>query len=160
GIIALVGRGFNSLNDTRTPAKMALWVFLVNIVLSPVLGWLFKAPGLAAANLVAAVFQYVVLWKILRGKNSAFCAESFWKPLVQCLAAAVVMGGCVHVAWRFCDLWHPVDGAANLAVDALKLAAVIGIGTAVYFFILWILRYPELSFLLAKRRKDSGTPVS
>jgi putative peptidoglycan lipid II flippase len=147
GVISLLGRGFNAMRETRIQAWVALWVFLLNLVLSPVLAWLFKAPGLAAANLLATLFQCVTLWVILRRKDATFSQESLLKPLLQCLAASAVMGVCAWGGWALCSSNPALLARFGVPGEIVLLLLTIAFSAAAYFLILGKgMRFPEVDF--------------
>lgn len=174
GAISLIGRALNSVKDTRTQAKIAGWVFLLNLTLSPLLGWWLKASGLALANLAAAVLQCVVLLCVLRRRDPAFSQEKLLRPLGQCLLAALLMGGLAAGLWWIGARWLALPGwvesllipseaaperaaaTRGLAGGVLGLLAVIPAVAAFYFFLLGRLGYPESDFLVRRLRAKFG----
>jgi putative peptidoglycan lipid II flippase len=158
GAIALMGRALNAIKETQVQAKLAGWVFLLNIVLSPLLAWFYQAPGLAVANLVAAVFQCARLYSLLKKNGVEFVQEPLLKPLVQCLGVSLLMGVFAWGAWRFCGtpaaVWLAEHGTGKFG-EGLVLGGIIVFAALLCFALLALLRYPEYAFLREKilRRK-------
>ncbi|MDR2982290.1 MAG: murein biosynthesis integral membrane protein MurJ [Puniceicoccales bacterium] len=169
GVISLAGRGLNAVKDTRTQSRVALWVFLLNLVLSPLFAWWWKAPGLAAANLVSAILQCVLLLRTLKRRDAAFFQESLFKPLMQCIGAAVGMGIFTAGGWYLCQHWLTVPpGWLHNFLEAipwqvlhsahfhqiiggiLALVIIISGSVVLYFFLLGRMHYPEYDFLMKK----------
>ena len=152
GVLLMIGRGFNALKDTRTQARVALWMFLLNLILSPVFAWLWGATGLALANSAGAVFQCAVLWRILLKKDAIFARESLLKPLLQCTCASGVMGGVVWGLWQACAPWT-TGGDYGLIALAVALLGVIALAALLYFALLGLMRYPEYRFLAGMMKR-------
>ncbi len=179
GAVALIGRGFSSVKDTRTQSRVAWQVFLLNCALAPLFGRWFGAPGLALANLVGAIFQCVVLAGILFKKEPAFAAESLRKPLRQCIVASLSMGAFAYAGWFVLKNYVVQTGLFSRVFEtaralgfneeniddfipgAVGLSLLIPASVALYFFFLGKMRYPEYDFLIGKllgklRRKKAG----
>jgi putative peptidoglycan lipid II flippase len=149
GVITLMSRALNVAGEMKSQARLAGWVFLVNIALSPVLALTFKAPGLAVANLVAAVFQCAMLWRLLRRRGAEFAAQPLRRPLAQCLAAAVVTGVFAAGAWWLAaPLEARLEAALGAKIGALAvLLPVIAVAAALCFVALGAAGFPELSLV-------------
>jgi putative peptidoglycan lipid II flippase len=152
GVLALVGRGLNALGDVRSQARVAVWVFGVNLVLSPVLAWCWGAPGLAVANWVSVVFQCAVLWRVLARREGVGGGGALGGALARCVVASGLMGVFAHGAWGV------VEGRVGGVVEAVALAGVVVASAGVYFLILGRgFRYPEVDevagWLLRRRRR-------
>ena len=150
GIVGLSSRALSALRDTKTQMKFAIRDLCLNALLAPLLGYHFKAPGLAAANLVAVIYQAYTLLRVVRRNDEHLAAENIVKPIFQTMLAALLMGLLAHAGWRL--VAHTVPGG--------KLAALVGVVTiipvsaAFYFVLLRLLNYPEADEILgAVKRK-------
>lgn len=143
-VIGLFGRALSALSETHYQMRLAWRVLALNAVCAPLFGLWLGAPGLALANLVAAVYQALSLLRELRRRDAYLREISVRTPLLQCLFAAVVMGLAVYAGWRGLDLLF--GGARRGAV--LALAVTIPFGTLVYFALLRNMAYPEVGELL------------
>jgi putative peptidoglycan lipid II flippase len=152
GVITLMGRALYAIKETKAQAKIAGWVFLLNIILSPLLAWYFKATGLATANLASAVLQYVLLRRILRKRGVEFSAEPFLKPLIQCLAASFVMGVFAWGAWQLASptvAWLGNHGTGKFGELAVLFAVIVP-AALLCLGLLAAMRYPEYALLREK----------
>ena len=155
-VSGLVGRAFSSLKDTQTQMRVGMVTFVLNLILSPLLGWHFKACGLAAANLLAAVFQCLVLLVILRRRERVFFEESLLGPIAKVLAASGAMAAATWGAWRLA-----VDFCNGFSWGLLAaFFIVVPVAVGFYFLLLKLLRFPECDELIGiflnkflKRRK-------
>lgn len=149
-VSGLVGRALNSLKDTKTQTKTAGLAFGLNCVLAPSLGWFFGAVGLAAANLISAAVQCVVLYVVLRRRERAFSAESVSGAFFKTLGAAALMGAFTLGAW-YCVFEKLFDGGNLFGANTGILAAllvVVPVAVGVYFAFLKLFRYPECDEIL------------
>lgn len=143
-VSGIVGRAFSSLKDTQTQMHVGIAAFVLNLVLSPVLGWHFKACGLAAANLIAAAFQCIVLLFVLRRRERVFFAEAVWGPLAKVLIASAAMAGMTWLLWQFAV--RACDGFGWGLLLAFFIVVPLAVGF--YFVLLKLLRFPECDELI------------
>ncbi len=143
-VSGIVGRAFAALKDTRTQMRVGVATFALNLVLAPVLGWHFKACGLAAANLAAAAFQCAALLFVLRRRERVFFADPVAAPLAKVVLASLVMAVATAAAW---------EGATRLCAGFAwgllgAFFIVVPAAVALYFLCLKLLRFPECDELL------------
>lgn len=150
GVVGLCSRTLSAMKDTKTQMKFAIRDLCLNALLAPILGYYFKAPGLAAANLAAVIYQAYTLFRVVRRRDPHIAEERVVKPLLQTVVAALAMGLFSAVAWRFVE--HFLEGTRRGA--AIGLAVIIPLSVALYFGMLKLMRYPEADEILgAVRRK-------
>ncbi len=98
GIAQLHARALYALNDFRTPARVAVWLLLLNLVLNLVFVLVFDlgVPGLAFATTLCALIN---AWA-LRQRFLDHCPERTAprERLLPVLLATVIMGGLVYAA--------------------------------------------------------------
>lgn len=143
-IATFATRGFHSMKDTRTPVRVAVLVFAVNIVLSVALMLLMGVMGLALANLASAVVHAVCISVLLGRKEEALRVSAVNMAAPTIIAAAAVMA-------LFCLLIElPV--VAFLDDGKLGAAVLVFIGVplamGVYGGVLKVLHFPELGELV------------
>lgn len=144
-ISGIVGRAFSSLKDTQTQMRVGVATFVLNLILSPILGWHFKACGLAAANLIAAAFQCFVLLVILRRRERVFFSEPVLGALFKVLAASALMAGATWGAWKLAVRVCGDFSWGLLASFFIVVPAAVGF----YFLLLKLLRFPECDELIS-----------
>jgi putative peptidoglycan lipid II flippase len=154
GIWALAGLRvvrtvFYSLQDTKTPLKIALLSVFINIVFCFVLVGPLKHGGLALANTIAAAVNFVLLFLFLRTKLGRVDGRNIMRSFLKVSFASSIMGLC---GWYLIksDLW--IGGGKTLE-KALILTGVIALCTALYFLLMWLMKSEELSYLLKLRKK-------
>lgn len=144
---ALVSRALNVAGRTDATLVAAVHALAVNAALSLAfsrldLPGLRGADGLAAANLVAAAWQFAVLKLRLRRAAPEFLSEPLLKPFIQVLFGSVILGAVAFQsnAWLQLHLWGLLPAKALLF--ATMLAALV-LGGAIYAWILDQFGYPE-----------------
>ncbi|MEN8662811.1 MAG: murein biosynthesis integral membrane protein MurJ [Lentimonas sp.] len=136
-------RGLHAGKDMKTPVRVAGACLLLNAISGVVLMQFFGASGLAAANVIAALVQAVLLWSAL-SKNRDEIAFKWLRPaLLKIVAAGALMGlGCA-VGLLLVDSFQLVD----------KLHALVAVGVLVpggvvlYFGLLYLFKFEEFDRL-------------
>ncbi|MGK7295878.1 MAG: murein biosynthesis integral membrane protein MurJ [Candidatus Wenzhouxiangella sp. M2_3B_020] len=146
--VKILAPAFFSRQDTRTPVRVAVIALVANMALNVlfvvaltawltndaftdgILAALSASPGthagLALASSAAAWLNAGLLWHYLRGEHLA--PRTGLRVVAAGLVAAFVMSVAVHAANPATTEWL----AASLAERAGRLAALVGLGTAVY----------------------------
>jgi putative peptidoglycan lipid II flippase len=154
GIWAVVGTRvvtstFYSMEDTRTPVKVAALALLVNIALSLLLMGPMLHAGLALAHALAATLNFIVLFSLLRRTLGRLDTRRILGSLVRTASASflMVLPGAALLRG---ELWST---PGNSPLKAGYLAGTIAICAALYFFIAWAMRSEELGFVLNSIRQ-------
>jgi len=159
GIWSMVGvrvvvAAFYSMQDTRTPVKVALLSLATNILLSLLLMGPLKHGGLALANSVSSGVNFSLLFYLLRKRIvSVECGKvlaSFSKTLI----ASIIMG---LTAWSILHgpLWR---GSTEVFKKSIYLGGTILLCAGLYFFVALILRSEELGTLFNTVFRRSRRP--
>jgi putative peptidoglycan lipid II flippase len=94
--VRIVVPAFYSLQDTRTPVKIAFAALVVNALLGAILMQPLQHGGLALATSLAAAINFVLLVLFLRKKMGPIGFGKIFRSLLKSLGASLVMGA---VAW-------------------------------------------------------------
>lgn len=146
GLAQLYARAFYALGNTRTPARIAAVLLLVNTVLNLVLvlGWGFGTEGLAAATSLGAALNALLLASCLRRHVPPAAARV--GPWLRCTIASAVMIAAILLV-------RPTVDGGRTAVLLWRVAVPIAVGAVAYTAVQWLLRSPEFG-VLARRRRD------
>jgi putative peptidoglycan lipid II flippase len=99
GISSLLIRGFHSLKDTKTPARIGIVVFITNLTCSLIFLKLFEPVGisvgarLALANVLATITQTVCLSTLLKKKLKGWSISAEFKNYMT------IFHGCLWIAF-------------------------------------------------------------
>ena len=149
GIWAIVGvrvmtASFYSMQDTKTPVKIAAFALTMNVILSVILMNPLKHSGLALANSLASSLNFALLFFFLRRKlhrvNTSKILRSFAKTV---LASSVmgILGGMLLQG----EIWH-IDG--NTLNKTLYLSGTIVFCIGIYFILSLILKNEEALYIM------------
>lgn len=155
GIWAVVGvrvvtATFYSLQDTKTPVKVAVIAMVTNIVMSVVLMGPLKHSGLAFANALASGLNFLLLFHFLRKRLGRIDARrivlSFFKisaaSLVMALSGSYITHG---------DIWR---SSGRLFEKAGYLSGAITVCALTYLALCFLLKSDEMNYIyeLIKKR--------
>lgn len=155
GIWAIVGTRivaatFYSLQDTKTPVKVAVAAMITNIIISLALMGPLRHSGLALANAIASCVNFIALFLLLRKRLGRIDAKKILNSFVKTCIASAVMG---FFGWFILhgDIWK-VHGKA--LEKTVYLSGTIVLCLFVYTLICFLLRSDEMvyAFTAVKNR--------
>jgi putative peptidoglycan lipid II flippase len=147
--VRIIVPAFYSLQDTRTPVKVAVLALVANAGLGAALMTPLRHGGLALGTSLAAAVNFGVLLVLLRRKLGRIGGRKIFHSLLKSLAASGVMGGCVW-ALTSIDTWQ--QGGVTLLKVGLLLGSVVG-GGVVYGASSYLLGSGEMHALAGALRK-------
>jgi putative peptidoglycan lipid II flippase len=154
GIWAIVGvrtvtATFYSMQDTKTPVKIAVCGVATNIIFSLILMGPMLHSGLALANSIAATVNFILLFFFLRRKLGGIGTRRIMTSFAKTGAAALLMGlfGALLTGGA---VW---DAGGNTGAKAMMLAALITGSAGVYLIAAWLFRSEEMEYLITKVRE-------
>jgi putative peptidoglycan lipid II flippase len=137
---------FYSLQDTKTPVKVAVVAMLTNILLSIIL---MRTPlehgGLALALSLASTFQLIMLIVLLRRRLGGIEGRVVATSMVRSFVASLFMGACIHLLAIKVLGGVLVHGVVPMAFG---ICVIIGAGMALYLILARFLGSQELSYLI------------
>ena len=160
GIWAIVGvrivtATFYSLNDTRTPVKVAAAAVVINIIMSLLLMNPLKHSGLAFANAIASSVNFILLFYFLRRRLGRIDAKRILKSFIKICVASIIMG---VLGWRVLhgEMW---TASGRVVEKTLYLSGTIAACVGIYLTISFLLKGDEMNYLYdrVKDRLRRGT---
>ena len=156
GIWAMVGVrivtvSFYSMQDTRTPVKVAVIALLTNIILSLIFLGPLQHSGLALANAIASSVNFTALFFMLRKKLGRVEGRKIAASFIKISTASAVTG---LMGWFIIrgDIWME---SGKIIEKASAMTGVIALYIAVYILIMYLFRSEELTYLIKMRKKKS-----
>jgi putative peptidoglycan lipid II flippase len=148
--IRIIDSAFYSIQDRKSPLKVAFLSIFVNLVGSVILMYPLQHGGLALATSLASAVNVITLAVILRKKIGLFLDKEFYHSLQRTLVASLMMWGAL-ILIPFLMKW---DNAASLHSRLAFLSASIVVGLATFLIASCLLKNQELMMLIAavKRR--------
>jgi putative peptidoglycan lipid II flippase len=151
--VRIIVPAFYSLQDTKTPVKVAIAALLANALLGALLMHPLKHGGLALATSLAAGLNFSLLVFFLRKKMGKIGLGKIARSFFKSLAASLVMGAVALLIARQGE-W----GQAGITPEKIGLlAGAIAAGIAVYGGTAYFLRSEELHLVLGGIKKKLGS---
>jgi putative peptidoglycan lipid II flippase len=149
GIWAVVGvrvvtAGFYSLQDTKTPVKIAVVAMIANIVFSLLLMKPLKHSGLAFANSLASGINFIILFFFFRKKLRRIGGAMILSSFIKSALASAVMGVAGMLILRG-ELWKT---GGHILTKSLYMTGTIILCAGVYGLLSYLLKSEELSFIV------------
>ena len=146
GCQLLMFRAFYALKDTVTPMLVTLCIVVLNVLFN----WLLIKPlqhgGLALGTAMAFNIGVILLVVLLKRKIGVFGGRKLLDTFIKSGFASLVMGAMLVYGKGF------LTGGGFIR-QAMELGLLIGIGAAVYFLIVWVLKVEELEMGLSMVRR-------
>jgi len=157
GIWAVVGTrvvtaGFYSLQDTKTPVKIAVVAMLTNIVFSLILMKPLKHSGLALANALASGVNFTFLFYFLRRKLKRIDGRRILHSFIKTIIASFIMGIAGGLVLHG-KLWQSHGNTAN---KVFYLSGTITFSICLYIFLSYIMKSEEASHIITVIRQRFG----
>ena len=144
-VVNLTVRAFYAVKDTRTPVRVALVDFLINITVSLLLIRWLGVIGIVLASTTSIIAQTFLLGRALVRRLPAMHFAPLLPSLVKVLGATAVMAA---VVWGG---WHALVGTKG--ADAVAVVGLIPLGIGAYGVVLWMARIEgrkEIEAMLAR----------
>ncbi len=148
--VNILARAFFALGDTRTPMRISVLCFALNLgfVLLFLPG--YRAAGLGVANTLSSIFNVGCLIYALRRKLGRLEWGSLWRTLRGALGATVLAG---LVAWAVNRGWATRFGHATLWLRLGQVFVPMTGATLIYFAVSLWARIPAASEALGLLRR-------
>lgn len=143
GAVIILVRVFYSLKDTKTPARIACFAIISNIVLDLVLMRPLAQGGLALATSLVAVLNMSLLFWLLRRKIGRLGGRRILANFIRILIASSIMGG---VSWLVARALEP--HVVTLGLRVLQVGAATVAGLVALAIVSTMLRIKEMRTIL------------
>jgi putative peptidoglycan lipid II flippase len=142
--VRVVTASFYSMQDTRTPVKVAIIALAANVLFSIILMRPLKHSGLAFANALASGVNFVLLFYFLRRKLQRVDTKRIFSSFVKTIFASAIMG---YIGWGILhgELWT-IHG--NTSLKACYLSGTITLCVMIYIILSYILKSEEISYVI------------
>jgi putative peptidoglycan lipid II flippase len=146
-MISIVTRALNVAGHTKVTFIAAIHALVVNAVGSLIAVWMGKGvEGLALANAVSTIWQYLVLRHYLKKHSPEFLTESLFKPVIQVIVGSLVLAFISFQGYAF--LHNILTGHLHEKLNLIISMGVAGLAGMVFYAIyLDKLGYPERDLL-------------
>ena len=142
--VRIVVATFYSLQDTKTPVKVAVISLVVNIAFSIVLMGPMQHSGLALAISLSSGVNLVLLIWVLRKRLGRIGARDILHSVLRCSASAAIMGGAI----AFAAMWvMPESGLSQWHLFVWVMGSVVA-GCVIYAGCARLFKCQELGGLI------------
>lgn len=147
--VRIVASTFYSMQDTKTPVKIAALSVMINIIFSFLLMGPLRQGGLAFANAIASAVNFLVLFVLLRRRLGRVDGRAIARSFMKMFIASSIMGITGLVTIHAVN-WGDMSG---IFLKAATLAGLIVLCVVVYVLIMHFIKSEELAYLLSLRKK-------
>jgi len=145
----IVASMFYSMQDTKTPVKIAAISVTVNVICSFILMGPMKHGGLALANAIASAVNFIILFLMLRKKIERVDGSKIFHSFIKTASASLIMGMTGYYVINNV-MWHE---GAHVLVKAGTLTGTIFFCLGIYMLLMSLMKSEELKYLLNMRKK-------
>jgi putative peptidoglycan lipid II flippase len=152
--VRIVAQAFYSLQDTKTPVKIAILALFTNIACSAAfIHWTpLQHGGLALAASLASMLNISLLTIQLRKKIGRIDAGRILNSLLKIIPTSIIMG---MIGWWISR--NPVwESGGNILFKTGLLGGGMIVSVLFYIVAMWLLKSEELEFIrgMVKRRRQ------
>jgi putative peptidoglycan lipid II flippase len=153
--VRVTSNAFYSLQDSKTPVRVATMSVLVDFTLSLILMWSLKHVGLAIAVSTASIFNFVMHVVDLRKKIGSLDLEKVLRGIVKTVAATLAMVALLFVLRHF---WPMPE--LSVIKEVIWLSLNIFAGIVVYLGVGFVMRMEEVHELwkIIRRKREAIEP--
>jgi putative peptidoglycan lipid II flippase len=151
--VRIVAPAFFAIQDMRSPVKVAILALIANIVLGLILMVPLKHSGLALANSLSAILNFLLLLFFLTRRVGAIDWTRIFTSLIKVLLASLPMGLVVYGLRRLGE-WGETGA---VSVDALILGVSVVAGIFVFLCVSLLIKIEEAVFLLSMIKRKLGS---
>ena len=126
GAVIILVRFFYSLKNTKTPAKIACFMIVSNIILDLILMRPLATGGLALATSLVAILNMSILFWLLRRRIGRLGGRKILTNFIRILIASSFMG---IVCWLVARIFEPYVVTLGLRILQVWVAIVAGLIT-------------------------------
>jgi len=144
-------RAFYAMENIRTPRRIAMLAAGLNLVCNLILVWPMAEGGLALATALSAVFQTVVLARILGRRSTRLDWRGVAASAARTLLATAVMGAAV---WTVIQWAVPLLPLAGRTLYAVQCFGGVAVGAVAFIAVARFLGMTELADLLTRAAPD------
>jgi len=139
-LVRILVPAFYSLNDTKTPVKIAFAAFIFNFLFSVALMGPLSHGGLALASTLSAFCQMSMLLYFLRQKIGSLGGRKIMETAAKTFAASLPMAIAVYLFIQYAD-W---SATGQKVIKGGVLGGAVVCGVLLFLFFAYLLRMDEI----------------
>ena len=143
-LIRVIVPAFYSLQDTKTPVKVAVLALVVNVLAGLSLMFPLKHGGLALATSISSAVNVIVLSVILRNKIGRFLDSAFYRSFSKTVVSSLIMAASIGIVnWIM-----PWSNDGSFVERSLFLCTAVIIGGMVFVASAFLFRSTEIAAVI------------
>ena len=139
--VHILSRSFYSLQDMKTPVRLAGIAMAMNIILNVSLMWPLKVSGLALATSLSSITNLLLLSHFLRKRIGSFGSRKIISSLLRISIISAIMGLLLWV------IMQVLPQAVSSTEKLINLSVLVIAGLAVFVFLCFLFKLEEFEFL-------------
>jgi putative peptidoglycan lipid II flippase len=150
-LIKVLAPGFYARKDMKTPIVIAAAMLVVGVALNFVLIPVMGIAALAFTTALSAWLNALALYAILARRGHFRIEGWLWSRIVRQILAAAAMAGALYLVREQLDGFF----AGSTGRRLIGVAALVGVGGAVYFAVAWVIgaiNRDDVLILLRKKK--------
>jgi len=140
-LIPVLARSFYALQDTLTPLTTSIITDIINVIMAIYLSHIYGIIGLIIAYSFSQVFQFGLLWLLLRNKLGTLQEAKIFVSVIKILISAVIMAFSIQFMKYGLSLLVNMDKFWGILLQ-MSISATIGL--LIYGFICHQLKLREM----------------
>ena len=144
----VITRAYYALGDVKTPLVLGFWSIVVNVVASIALTPYLRHAGLALANSLAAAFNALGMYALLRKHVDCLYLPELFRSVGKYLAGSLLTGFAAYYLYSY--LVGAVFVGQGIKMLLINVLGSVVAGVAVYGVALLLLREEETMGFLKK----------
>lgn len=146
----VLSQGFYSIQETRTPVRINIFILILNMTLSAVFVRIWNANGIALAYSIAGLTSMTLLWFFLRRKVGGLKGREVLVSVLKIITAAAVMAAVILLCGALFEKYFSTE---RKMMQFTELILLVVLGAAVYIGMAALLRMRELKAVLDVMRR-------
>jgi len=142
--VRVVTASFYSIQDTRTPVKIAAVALAANVIFSIILMQPLKHSGLAFANTIASVVNFALLFFFLRRRLKRVDAKRIFRSFIKTIFASFIMGLMGRMLLHG-EIWQIHGGTLN---KVFYLSGTVALCLVIYLLLSYLIKSEEFSYII------------
>ena len=139
----LVVKSYYAHQDAKTPAKVAMYMVIGNLVLNLILVWPLGITGLALSTAISATVQVTILLMIFKKRYGITISIRLFSSIVKSIIATLAMVG----GWWYGTI---LLGSATPETPLGEVTYALGVSIPIYIVASFLLKHPEVKSLIKR----------
>ncbi len=145
-------RAFYAVEDTLTPARVAMWMVGLNVCLNVLLVIMmgYRETGIALSTSITSFVNVIVLVTWFKVRHKTFAVDKLGVTFVRCTVIAGVMALAVFLALFTIDVTKTSSFPGTVFRRLMRVGGPVVVGGVLYLGLMYLIRADEMLGLLER----------